>query len=151
MEWGHFLQVIGSIFATAGLVMLMVFKYVIEAAVPSMVMASFGLGLGGVLLGSLVIYAIPKMDKKPLRPGVFRTPGLYNSHGIDLTPKQKPATIYATNEQREDRKEYVHPTGIERGGHRLKAPSPAADRKCVRERGGCGSPPVGRRHSAELE
>ena len=36
MEWGHFLQVIGSIFATAGLVMLMVFKYVIEAAVPSM-------------------------------------------------------------------------------------------------------------------
>ena len=54
MEWGHFLQVIGSIFATAGLVMLMVFKYVIEAAVPSMVMASFGLGLGVVLLGSLV-------------------------------------------------------------------------------------------------
>ena len=62
MEWGHFLQVIGSIFATAGLVMLMVFKYVIEAAVPSMVMASFGLGLG-VVLGSLVIYAIPKKDK----------------------------------------------------------------------------------------
>ena len=62
MEWGHFLQVIGSIFATAGLVM-MVFKYVIEAAVPSMVMASFGLGLGVVLLGSLVIYAIPKKDK----------------------------------------------------------------------------------------
>ena len=61
MEWGHFLQVIGSIFATAGLVMLMVFKYVI--AVPSMVMASFGLGLGVVLLGSLVIYAIPKKDK----------------------------------------------------------------------------------------
>ena len=63
MEWGHFLQMIGSIFATAGLVMLMVFKYVIEAAVPSMVMASFGLGLGVVLLGSLVIYAIPKKDK----------------------------------------------------------------------------------------
>lgn len=63
MEWGHFLQVIGSIFVTAGLVMLMVFKYVIEAAVPSMVMASFGLGLGVVLLGSLVIYAIPKKDK----------------------------------------------------------------------------------------
>ena len=44
MEWGHFL-------------------HVIEAAVPSMVMASFGLGLGVVLLGSLVIYAIPKKDK----------------------------------------------------------------------------------------
>ena len=63
MEWGHFLQVIGTIFATAGLEMLMVFKYVIAAAVPSMVMASFGLGLGVVLLGSLVIYAIPKKDK----------------------------------------------------------------------------------------
>ena len=54
---------IGSIFATAGLVMLMVFKYVLETAVPSMVMASFGLGLGVVLLGSLVIYAIPKKDE----------------------------------------------------------------------------------------
>ena len=34
-----------------------------RGAVPSMVMASFGLGLGVVLLGSLVIYAIPKKDK----------------------------------------------------------------------------------------
>ena len=56
MEWGHFLQVIGSIFATAGLVMLMVFKYVIEAAVPSMVMASFGLGLGVLLGGPIAGY-----------------------------------------------------------------------------------------------
>lgn len=60
MEWGRFLQVIGSIFATAGLVMLMLFKYVLEADAPDGVMASFGLGLGVVLLGALVIYAIPK-------------------------------------------------------------------------------------------
>ena len=60
MEWGHFLQVIGSIFATAGLVILMVFKYVIEAAVPSMVMASFGLGLGVVLRAHWSFTRYPK-------------------------------------------------------------------------------------------
>lgn len=60
MEWGRFLQVTGSIFATAGLVMLMLFKYVLEADAPDGVMASFGLGLGVVLLGALIIYAIPK-------------------------------------------------------------------------------------------
>jgi threonine/homoserine/homoserine lactone efflux protein len=63
MEWGRFLQVIGSIFATAGLVMLMLFKYVLEADAPDGVMASFGLGLGVVLLGALVIYAIPKKNE----------------------------------------------------------------------------------------
>ena len=36
MEWGRFLQVIGSIFATAGLVMLMLFKYVLEADAPDL-------------------------------------------------------------------------------------------------------------------
>ena len=50
-------------FATAGLVMLMLFKYVLEADAPDGVMASFGLGLGVVLLGALVIYAIPKKNE----------------------------------------------------------------------------------------
>ncbi len=63
MEWGRFLQVIGSIFATAGLVMLMLFKYVLEADAPDGVMAPFGLGLGVVLLGALIIYAIPKKNE----------------------------------------------------------------------------------------
>lgn len=63
MEWGRFLQVIGSIFATAGLVMLMLFKYVLEADALDGVMASFGLGLGVVLLGALIIYAIPKKNE----------------------------------------------------------------------------------------
>ena len=60
MEWGRFLQVIGSIFSAAGLAALLVFKYGINAEVPEAVMTSFYLGLGVVLLGSLTIYAIPK-------------------------------------------------------------------------------------------
>ena len=43
--------------------MLMLFKYVLEADAPDGVMASFGLGLGVVLLGALIIYAIPKKNE----------------------------------------------------------------------------------------
>ena len=67
-----------------------------------------------------------------------------------LTPPRKPVTINATSKQRDDRKEYVHPTGQEREGHRLKALLPAAGRKCVRERGGCRCPPASRRHRLNL-
>ena len=63
MEWGHFLQVIGSIFATAGLAVLLVLKYALNVEVPEVATTSFYLGLGVVLLGSLTIYAIPKKDK----------------------------------------------------------------------------------------
>ena len=59
-----------------------------------------------------------------------------------LTRTQKTDTINIASEQRDDRKEYVHPTGKERGGHRLQALLPAAGRKCVRERGGCRRPPA---------
>ena len=54
---------IGSIFATAGLAVLLVLKYALNVEVPEVVTTSFYLGLGVVLLGSLTIYAIPKKDK----------------------------------------------------------------------------------------
>ncbi len=60
MEWGRFLRAIGSVFATAGLTVLMIFQYVLESAAPEFVKTSFGLGIGVMLLGSLIIYAVPK-------------------------------------------------------------------------------------------
>ena len=47
-------------FATAGLTVLMIFQYVLECAAPEFVKTSFGLGIGVMLLGSLIIYAVPK-------------------------------------------------------------------------------------------
>lgn len=59
MEWGRFLKTMGSIFATVGLTVLLVLKYGLDVAVPSFVTDMAFLGLGVVLLGALVIYAIP--------------------------------------------------------------------------------------------
>lgn len=64
MEWGRFLMTVGSIFASAGLTMLLALKYVFERPVPDAIMTSFGLGLGVVILGGLIIYAIPKEKKE---------------------------------------------------------------------------------------
>lgn len=64
MEWGRFLMVIGSIFATAGLTVLLAIKCVFEQPVPSLVVTIFSLGLSAVMLGGLIIYAVPKEKEK---------------------------------------------------------------------------------------
>ena len=64
MEWGRFLMVIGSIFATAGLTVLLAIKCVFEQPVPSLVLTIFSLGLSVVMLGGLIIYAVPKEREK---------------------------------------------------------------------------------------
>lgn len=64
MEWGRFLMVIGSIFATAGLTVLLAIKCVFEQPVPSLVVTIFSLGLSVVMLGGLIIYAVPKENEK---------------------------------------------------------------------------------------
>lgn len=64
MEWGRFLMVIGSIFATAGLTVLLAIKCVFEQPVPSLVVTIFSLGLSVVMLGGLIIYAVPKEREK---------------------------------------------------------------------------------------
>lgn len=64
MEWGRFLMVIGSIFATAGLTVLLAIKCVFEQPVPSLVVTIFSLGLSVVMLGGLTIYAVPKEKEK---------------------------------------------------------------------------------------
>lgn len=64
MEWGRFLMVIGSIFATAGLTVLLAIKCVFEQPVPSLVVTIFSLGLSVVMLGGLIIYAVPKEKEK---------------------------------------------------------------------------------------
>ena len=64
MEWGRFLMVVGSIFATAGLTVLLAIKCVFEQPVPSLVVTIFSLGLSVVMLGGLIIYAVPKEKEK---------------------------------------------------------------------------------------
>lgn len=64
MDWGRFLMVIGSIFATAGLTVLLAIKCVFEQPVPSLVVTIFSLGLSVVMLGGLIIYAVPKEKEK---------------------------------------------------------------------------------------
>lgn len=64
MEWGRFLMVIGSIFATAGLTVLLAIKCVFEQPVPSLIVTIFSLGLSVVMLGGLIIYAVPKEKEK---------------------------------------------------------------------------------------
>ena len=64
MEWGRFLMVVGSIFATAGLTVLLAIKCVFEQPVPSLVLTIFSLGLSVVMLGGLIIYAVPKEREK---------------------------------------------------------------------------------------
>ena len=64
MEWGRFLMVVGSIFATAGLTVLLAMKCVHEQPVPSLVLTIFSLGLSVVMLGGLIIYAVPKEREK---------------------------------------------------------------------------------------
>ena len=64
MEWGRFLMVLGSIFATAGLTVLLAIKCVFEQPVPSLVVTIFSLGLSVVMLGGLIIYAVPKEREK---------------------------------------------------------------------------------------
>lgn len=64
MEWGRFLMVIGSIFATAGLTVLLAIKCVFEQPVPSLVVTIFSLGLSVVMLGGLITYAVPKEKEK---------------------------------------------------------------------------------------
>ena len=64
MEWGRFLMVIGSILATAGLTVLLAIKCVFEQPVPSLVVTIFSLGLSVVMLGGLIIYAVPKEKEK---------------------------------------------------------------------------------------
>ena len=64
MEWGRFLMVVGSIFATAGLTVLLAIKCVFEQPVPSLVVTIFSLGLSVVMLGGLIIYAVPKEREK---------------------------------------------------------------------------------------
>ena len=57
-------MVIGSIFATAGLTVLLAIKCVFEQPVPSLVVTIFSLGLSVVMLGGLIIYAVPKEREK---------------------------------------------------------------------------------------
>ena len=64
MEWGRFLMVVGSIFATAGLTVLLAIKCVFEQPVPSLIVTIFSLGLSVVMLGGLIIYAVPKEREK---------------------------------------------------------------------------------------
>ena len=64
MEWGRFLTAVGSIFATAGLTVLLAMKCVLEQPVPSLVLTIFSLGLSVVMLGGLIIYAVPKEREK---------------------------------------------------------------------------------------
>ena len=64
MEWGRFLMVVGSIFATAGLTVLLAIKCVFEQPVPSLIVTIFSLGLSVVMLGGLIIYAVPKEKEK---------------------------------------------------------------------------------------
>ena len=64
MGWGRFLMVVGSIFATAGLTVILAMKCVLEQPVPSLVLTIFSLGLSVVMLGGLIIYAVPKEREK---------------------------------------------------------------------------------------
>lgn len=64
MEWGRFLMRIGAIFGTAGCTLLLFFKCVLDEIAPSIVMDAFGLGLGLVMLGGLIIYAVTPKEQK---------------------------------------------------------------------------------------
>ncbi len=64
MEWGRFLTAVGSIFATAGLTVLLMLKCVLDQPVPDAIVTIFGVGMCIVLLGGLIIYAIPKEKEK---------------------------------------------------------------------------------------
>ena len=62
MKWGYFLVSLGRVFSTAGLAILLYLKFAWERDVPSIISICFALGLAIMLLGHLILYAIPKGD-----------------------------------------------------------------------------------------
>lgn len=58
MVWGYFLPLVGAVSTTAGIVIAVLWEHVCSGAMPDYIVTLLGIGVGVMLLGVLILYAI---------------------------------------------------------------------------------------------